>query len=116
MAARPADVPSFVVLTDVQARNEDVIRRKILEKVATFTTYSPLSYLHDGEPTESSDLEPSLINASDADSSGDGRVIAKSVEGEDDIVDVSMQDAPQIPGAPEDAKYVPILCEALPAC
>ena len=35
----------------------------------------------------------SVTNASDIDSSGDGKVVAKSVEGEDDIVDVTMKDA-----------------------
>lgn len=104
MTVRLEDASACVVLTFVQARDEDIIRRKILEKIATFTTYSPLAYSHDGEPTESSDQDPSLINASDADSSGDGRVVAKSVEGEDDIVDVSMQDAPQVNVAPEDVE------------
>lgn len=90
-----------MLLTSDQARDDDVIRRKILEKVATFTTYRPLTSLHNGQVTETSvqdapaEQEPSLINASDADSARDSGVVAKSVEGEDDIVDVSMEDAPK---------------------
>lgn len=87
-----------------KAYNDDIIRRKILEKVATFTTYSPLSSLKDTEQIENTDQDPSIVNSSDADSAGDGRVVAKSVEGEDDIVDVSMQDAPQIELAQRDAE------------
>ena len=36
-----------------------------------------------------------MINntASDVDSAGDSKVVAKSVEGEDDMVDVTMRDA-----------------------
>lgn len=40
-------------------------------------------------------MDPTLISASDADFSGDSRIVAKSIEGEDDLVDVSMQDAPE---------------------
>ncbi|KAF3769958.1 hypothetical protein M406DRAFT_348971 [Cryphonectria parasitica EP155] len=93
--------PHFITLNPEEARDEDRIRRKILEKVATFTTRSPLSYLNGGEPADASDPEPSLINSSDAGS--DGKVVAKSVEGEDDIVDVSMQDVAQTPSAQHDA-------------
>jgi ubiquitin carboxyl-terminal hydrolase 4/11 len=32
-----------------------------------------------------------ITNSSDADSSGDSKIIAHSVEGEDDLVDVSMK-------------------------
>lgn len=78
-----------------------MIRRKILEKVATFTTYRPLTSLPNGQVMETSmqnasaEQELSVINTSDADSARDSGVVAKSVEGEDDIVDVSMQDAPE---------------------
>lgn len=101
----------------LQARDEDIIRRKILEKVATFTTYRPLSSLRSAEASEPTvqdapDQDPSLVNASDADSSGDGGVVAKSVEGEDDIVDVSMQDAPETEPVLQDAEryLIPLTC------
>lgn len=86
--------PHFVILSPEDARDEDRIRRKILEKVATFTTRSSVSSVpqSDKEASENSDQDHLLINASDADSSGDGRVTIQSVEGEDGYVDVSMQD------------------------
>lgn len=75
-----------------QAQDEDIIRRKILEKVATFTTWPAL---HQENTTEHTDADQLLVTASDVDSSGDATVTAQSVEGEDDLVDVSMQDTIQ---------------------
>lgn len=69
----------------------------MLEKVATFTSYDLLSMTSSPEATESNDQDPSVISHSDVDSSGGSggsRIVAKSVEGEEDIVDVSMRDAP----------------------
>lgn len=83
--------PHFIVLTPEEARSEDMIRRKILEKIATFTTWPELALADDSDTEEPMDQE--LVNPSDADSSGDTKVTAKSVEGEEDIVDVSMSDA-----------------------
>lgn len=84
--------PHFIVLTPEEARNMDVIYRKILEKVATFTTLPQLSAAEDGDGSETTD--PEIVNtASDVDSAGDSKIVAKSVEGEEDIVDVTMQDA-----------------------
>lgn len=98
------------LLTSLQAHNEDAIRRKILEKVLTFTSHpdvSSLSSAADNQPNEPSDVDPTLISASDADSSGDSRIVAKSIEGEDDLVDVSMQDAPEKSSTEQDAdEYV----------
>lgn len=52
-------------------------------------------------------MNPGLINASDAETSGDSRIVAKSIEGEDDLVDVSMQDAPEKSSTEQDAdEYV----------
>lgn len=86
--------PHFIILSPEDARDEDRIRRKVLEKVATFTTLSPFSSVPqpDSETSENSDIEQLLVNASDADSSGDSRVTVQSVEGEDGYVDVSMKD------------------------
>jgi hypothetical protein len=84
--------PHFIVLTPDEARNMEAIRRKILEKVATFTTLPGLSTADDTEGSETTD--PEIINtASDVDSAGDAKIIARSVEGEEDIVDVRMSDA-----------------------
>ncbi len=89
--------PHFIVLTPEEARDMEAIRRKILEKVATFTTWSQLAADEDSDEA----TDPELVNttASDVDSAGDSKVIAKSVEGEDDMVDVTMRDAPVAPSA-----------------
>lgn len=83
--------PHFIVLTAEEARSEDIIRRKVLEKVASFSTYS---FLHDDDSAEST--EPELVNTS---SDGDSQVVAKSVEGEEELVDVTMNDAATSPAA-----------------
>jgi hypothetical protein len=90
-ALRAPIPPHFIVLTVEEARSEDVIRRKILEKVATFSTYR---LLQDDDSAEST--EPELVNApSDADS----QFIAKSVEGEEELVDVTMNEVTHSPTA-----------------
>ncbi|KAK4169407.1 ubiquitin carboxyl-terminal hydrolase [Cladorrhinum sp. PSN259] len=83
--------PHFIVLSPSEARDDNVIRRKIIEKIATFTTYDISSAVDDEADVEATD--PELLNtASDADSS-DTKIVAKSVEGEEDIVDVTMSDS-----------------------
>ncbi|KAK0674297.1 putative ubiquitin carboxyl-terminal hydrolase 12 [Cercophora samala] len=88
--------PHFIVLNPEEACSEDIIRRKVLEKVATFTTHPDLAAV---EETDAGDnVDPEMANmASDADSSGDSKIVAKSVEGEEDIVDVTMADAGDVP-------------------
>ncbi|KAL2164269.1 hypothetical protein VTH06DRAFT_3485 [Thermothelomyces fergusii] len=85
--------PHFIVLTPEEARDLGVIRRKILEKVATFSTWSKLSAPEEADAAEGTDSEMVNTTVSDADSAGDSKVVAKSVEGEDDVVDVTMHDA-----------------------
>jgi len=89
--------PHFIVLTPEEACDELVIRRKILEKVATYTTWSKMAddeadTADDADTAETTDPEM-VNNTSDVDS-GDPKVVAKSVEGEEDIVDVVMTEAP----------------------
>ena len=86
-----APPPHFIVVTPEEARDMEAIRRKILEKVATYTTWQQLA--PDDDADEATDPEMVNTTASDADSAGDSKVIAKSVEGEDDMVDVTMRDA-----------------------
>ncbi|KAK0732880.1 hypothetical protein B0T21DRAFT_291331 [Apiosordaria backusii] len=86
----------FIVLNPEEACSEDIIRRKVLEKVATFTTHPELASV---EETDAADnIDPEMVNmASDVDSSGDSKIVAKSVEGEEDIVDVTMADLVDAP-------------------
>ncbi|RDA90676.1 hypothetical protein CP533_4663 [Ophiocordyceps camponoti-saundersi (nom. inval.)] len=79
--------PHFITLTRKEACSLDMIKRKVLERVATFTTWPKLSDTAQENGTSDSTF------SSDADSSGDGKVAARSVDGEDDMVDISMRDA-----------------------
>ncbi len=94
-----APPPHFIVLTRNEAHDLEAIRRKILEKVATYTTWAPLASWEDIEAAEATDPEMTNTTSSDADSAGDSKIVAKSVEGEDDLVDVTMRDAGDAPSA-----------------
>ena len=61
--------------------------------MATFSTH-PDFHSDDESPSSSSDnIDPELVitTGSDADSSGDGKVAANSIDGEDEIVNVTKQ-------------------------
>ncbi|KAL7944500.1 hypothetical protein V8C42DRAFT_346239 [Trichoderma barbatum] len=85
--------PHFITLTREEASNYDIIKRKVLERVATFSTWSKFTQQQNAEGSDAADADMVITTASDADSSGDSKVVAKSVEGEDDMVDVTMKDA-----------------------
>ena len=76
-----------------------------MEKAATFTT-SRLFHDEDTEADDATDTDLVPVTASDADSAGDGKVVAKSVEGEDDIVDVTMKDASESSASKHSTKFV----------
>ncbi|KAH8737684.1 hypothetical protein BGZ61DRAFT_525775 [Ilyonectria robusta] len=92
-----ASPPHFICLTKEEASNIDLIQRKVLEKIATFSTWSKFQDSNEAETSDNTDGDVVITSASDADSSGDGKVVAHSVEGEDDIVDVTMKDANSTP-------------------
>ena len=86
-----AHPPFFIVVTPEEARSEDIIRRKLLERIATFSK----STVFEGEPDASDTTDTEVIggNGSDFGSSSDGKVVTRSIQGEDDLVDVHMKDA-----------------------
>ncbi|KAI1752363.1 hypothetical protein F4782DRAFT_540347 [Xylaria castorea] len=88
-----ACVPHFIMVTPQEARSEEVIRRKILEKIATFTKHPLFARLDESDASETT--EPEIIgpNGSDTASSIGSKVIAQSDGSEDDIVDVRMIDS-----------------------
>lgn len=83
--------PHFIVLARTEACDYDRIARKVLEKVATLSTWSALVEEPGADSARSGESD-SVIVPSDADSSGDSRVAARSVEDEEDMVDVTMKD------------------------
>ncbi|KAJ2906233.1 ubiquitin carboxyl-terminal hydrolase-like protein [Zalerion maritima] len=88
------DPPHFIILTPQEARSEDMIRRKVLQKLATFSTWEAFKSETDGNISESTDPELIPSGGSDGDSSRGGKVQANSVDGEDDMVDVTMDKQP----------------------
>ncbi|KPM40634.1 hypothetical protein AK830_g5925 [Neonectria ditissima] len=100
--------PHFICLTKAEASNIDLIQRKVLEKVATFSTWSGLQDPAEAETLDNTDSDVVITSASDADSSGDSKVVAHSVEGEDDMVDVTMKDVATNDAAKDDTNHVPI--------
>jgi ubiquitin carboxyl-terminal hydrolase 4/11/15 len=91
--------PHFIILTPEEARNEEAIKRKILEKVATFSTSQELAEDEDdvdeAEASAADSVDPDIVltTGSDADSSGGSKVVATSIDGEDELVDVTMKDS-----------------------
>lgn len=86
-------VPAYIVITRDEAKDYDSILRKVLAKVATMTTKNFLK--DDSESGNDSALEDSdtvLMNTDDGDSSSDLKIQTKSLESEDGMIDISMQD------------------------
>ncbi|KAI4601803.1 CSN-associated deubiquitinating enzyme Ubp12 [Pestalotiopsis sp. 9143b] len=81
-------VPYFIVVNPEESRDEDAIRRKVLQKVATLTKHQ--FFARDG--TDSPESAEYVNTGSDL-SSNEGKVVAQSVQGEDDMVDITMRDA-----------------------
>lgn len=106
-------VPFYVIITREEAKDYDAILRKILAKVDTFTTMDILGdeSSSDTESTRHEDSDTVLMARDDADSSSDSKIQARSVEGEDGMVDISMRDAgersegaPQVSCPPEELR------------
>lgn len=84
--------PAFIMITREEARDYDEILRKVLAKVATMTTNDILTEDNTryGPFASRSDSDAILTTDEDASSNLDPAVQARSVEGEDSVVDVSM--------------------------
>jgi ubiquitin carboxyl-terminal hydrolase 4/11/15 len=80
-----------------------MIRRKVLEKIATFTTHPDFVEDDDSNASAAESVDPDMIltTGSDADSSGGSKVVSHSVDGEDGLVDVTMKEANGIQEATE---------------
>jgi ubiquitin carboxyl-terminal hydrolase 4/11/15 len=78
--------PSYTVITRDEAKSMDEILRKVLGRVATMTTRP---FLTEDERSEQ-EHDAVLTIDEDTASNTDGNVNARSIESEDDIVDVSM--------------------------
>ena len=89
-------VPSYIIITREDAKDEDSILRKVLAKVATMTTRPFLSEdgtQSDEESDTQQDSDTVLMTTDDADSSSDSKIQATSVHSEEGLVDISMKEA-----------------------
>ncbi|ESZ93218.1 hypothetical protein SBOR_6374 [Sclerotinia borealis F-4128] len=101
--------PHFIMLSPQEARSEEVIKRKVLEKIATLTTWPQLR--DDDEPSSASEsIDPDIVitTGSDADSSGDSKFVAHSLDGEDELVDVAMKDPNSVHESVENRPTAPL--------
>ena len=84
--------PFYIVLSRKEAQDYDSVLRKVLAKVATFTTRQILSDSDD--PQDEARFTPegsdTVVMHDDDSSSNSTKPQAASVEGEDDLVDVSL--------------------------
>ncbi|KAI0390532.1 hypothetical protein F5Y17DRAFT_55790 [Xylariaceae sp. FL0594] len=87
-----ACAPQFITVNPQEARSEDIIRRKILQKVATLTQQALFPVTEGSDASEGTEPEMIGPNGSDTASSVGGTVKTQSIKGEDDIVDVQMKD------------------------
>ncbi|KAG6008576.1 hypothetical protein E4U21_004216 [Claviceps maximensis] len=85
--------PHFITLTRKEASSYDAIQRKILQKIATFSTWSKFKDAQESDVSDGTDGEVVVTSSSDADSSGDSKIATQSVEGEDDMVDITMKES-----------------------
>lgn len=64
-----------------------------MEKVATLTTHSNFEEDEEGDSSTTGSIDPELVLANGSDSSGDSKIAANSIDGEDSIVDVTMKES-----------------------
>jgi ubiquitin carboxyl-terminal hydrolase 4/11/15 len=103
--------PHFIILTPEEARSEEAIKRKILEKVASFTTSDEFAEdeedIDEANASAADSVDPDIVltTGSDADSSGGSKVVANSIDGEDELVDVTMKDSNGAPESTENSAF-----------
>ena len=101
-------VPFYIVVNRKDARDFEAILRKVLAKVATLTTENILrdDDGSDDSSTQHEDSDTVLMTTDDTDSS-DSKVQAQSVQSEDGMVDISMQDGSEASQATPYISYPP---------
>jgi len=80
--------PSFILVTREEAQDYDAIHRKVLRRVSTMTTKD----IFQPQEGEQQHEEADTVLMTEGDTSDDAQVQARSVEGEDELVDISMPD------------------------
>ena len=87
-------VANYIILSRDEAKDENLILKKLLANVATMTTKPILDEAASSSAVETpEDSDTVVMNHEDGMSSDSNQVHAHSVQGEDGLVDVSMPDA-----------------------
>lgn len=109
-------LPYVISLTAEEVCNLEAIWRKILRHAATMTTRDIMNESQqEAESAQQSSEDPDTVVMTDEDAkSVDSRIKTSSVEGEDSMVDISMQDASQTPSASAEDTEIPDVPPAHP--
>jgi len=85
--------PSYIIINREEARDYDTILRKVLAKVGTMTTQDILRGEDGSDDTSATQEDSDTVVMNEDDAASDSKIKTRSVEGEDGMVDVSMQDS-----------------------
>ena len=86
--------PFYIIVNRDEAKDYDTILRKVLSKIDTLTTRD---FLRENEETSADESDMGLMTHEEATSSASSGVAARSVEGEDGMVDISMREGHESP-------------------
>ncbi|KAJ5742414.1 uncharacterized protein N7511_011433 [Penicillium nucicola] len=86
-------LPSFIHLSQAESHNLEAIYRKILRSAANMTTRDILNEDEASKEDQVTDDSDTVVTTEDDAHSADSKIKTSSVEGEDSLVDISMQDA-----------------------
>lgn len=96
--------PSFILVTREEAKDYELILRKIFQKIETMTT-RPL--FEDGDLSDDQDTQEPSVPETNDEAPEESKVQARSVEGDEDLVDISMTDSSKDPKPSSEQAGVP---------
>lgn len=85
--------PSYIILNREEAKDYDTILRKVLAKVDTMTTTDILRGEDGSDDTSATQEDSDTVVMNEDDAASESRIKTRSIQGEDGMVDVSMQDS-----------------------
>jgi len=84
--------PSYIIISRQETKDYDTILRKVLAKVDTMTTLDILRGEDGSDDTSATQEDSDTVVMNEDDAASDSKIKTRSIEGEDGMVDVSMQD------------------------
>lgn len=103
--------PTYIIITREDAKSYDRVLKKLLGNVARMTTNDILNIGDSDDSGNGDEDSDTVVMADDGSNFGSKIPRAESVQGEDELVDVSMRDASQAPESASlsDANLHPVL-------